>query len=346
MRALFLFLLFLIPSAVHADHPSLNVFMWEDTLAPVVLQQWQSEAGSSLSLSHFDNDDERSLLMMNNPQLPFDVVVLDNVSAQIYGRLGAFEDLSTLKGREHNAPMWNQACGDYAVPYFWGSVGIAYRKSAIDTPPTSWQEFLDLSSSMSGRIGMINDSTETFLPVLYSLGLSPITDDPKQLKHAYPSLIEFNQHVLSYDYVLSYVRSQSDASQMDMALAYSGDQYSLNRFYQQDQWDFVIPDGELFVWVDCLAISHYSQHKPRAKAFLEFLMRPQVAAINAKNIKAATPNLSAMKLLPDWYVNDASLFPEPERIKKARIDSELSADNIALRAKIINQLLKRHEAKH
>ena len=346
MRALFLSLLFLIPTAVHAAHSSINVFMWEDTLAPAILQQWQSETGVSVSLSHFDNDDERSLLMMKNPQLPFDVVVLDNVSAQIYGRLGAFEDISTLKGREHNAPIWNQACGDYAVPYFWGVVGIVYRKSAVDTPPTSWHEFLDISSSMSGRVGMINDSTETFLPVLYSLGLSPTTDDPKQLKRAYPNLIEFNQHVLSYDYVLSYVRSQSDASQMDMALAYSGDQYSLNRFYQQNQWDFVVPAGELFVWVDCLAISRYSPHKPRAKTFLEFLMRPQIAAINAKNIKAATPNLSAMKLLPDWYVNDASLFPEPERIKTAHIDSELSADNIALRAKIINQLLKRHEAKH
>ncbi|MEL7291136.1 MAG: spermidine/putrescine ABC transporter substrate-binding protein [Pseudomonadota bacterium] len=345
MRTPLLFLLCTHACMALAAPSPLKVYMWEDTLASEVQRQWQAETGIALSLSHFDNDDERSLLMMKNPQLPFDVVVLDNVSAQIYGRLGAFEKLSGLEGRQHNDVKWNQACGDYAIPYFWGTVGVAYRKSAVNQPPTTWQEFVSPATALHGKIGMLNDSTETFLPVLYSLGLSPTTDDISQLQQAYPKLMAISDQVLTYDYVLSYVRS-GDASQLDMALAYSGDHYSLNRFYQQDLWGFSVPKGELFVWVDCLAVSRYSENKQAAKQFLEFLMRPQVAASNATNIKAATPNLSAMKLLPHWYVNDASLFPAPERIENARIDSELSADNIGIRTKIINQLLKRHEAKH
>ncbi|NVD05792.1 spermidine/putrescine ABC transporter substrate-binding protein [Vibrio sp. JPW-9-11-11] len=345
MRTSLLFLLFIHSCAALATPTSLKVYMWEDTLASDVKQQWQTETGVDLTLSHFDNDDERSLLMMKNPQLPFDVVVLDNVSAKIYGRLGAFEEISNLQGRQNNAPQWNQACGNYAIPYFWGTVGIAYRKAAVEKPPKTWQEFVAPPEALRGKIGMINDSTETFLPVLYGLGLSPTTDDIEQLKRAYPELLAFSDHILTYDYILSYVRS-GDASELDMALAYSGDQYSLNRFYQKEGWDFVVPQGELFVWVDCLAVSRHSENKRLAKDFLEFMMRPHVAASNAINIKAATPNVSAMKLLPDGYVNDASLFPATERIKNARVDSELSADNIGIRTKIINQLLKRHEAKH
>lgn len=336
----------LYSSLAYAEEKQLNIYMWEDTLSPNVQSDWERISGTSLNLSHFDNDDERSLLMIKSVQLPFDLVILDNVSAQIYGHLGAFEDLSTLKNRANNDPKWNQACGPYAVPYFWGTVGIAYRKDIIAKPPNTWQEFVHPPDNLVGKIGMINDSVESLLPVLYSLGIPPTTDDPQQLQAAYQQMMQFSDKVLSYEYILSYIRSQKNLDQIQMALAYSGDHYSLNRYFNQDKWGYVIPEGELFVWVDCLAVTSHSEQKQTAFALLEYLMSPKVAAKNAIDIKAATPNLKATKLLPDWYLNDASLFPPTERLNNSRIDSELSAQNISLRAKIINQMLKRHEAKH
>ncbi len=73
-------------------------------------------------------------------------------------------------------------------------------------------------------------------------------------------------------------------------------------------------------------------------------MSPEVAAINAKDIKAATPNLSALNLMPDSYRNDASLFPDPALLEQGIIDSELLPAHISLRAKIINSILEQHEA--
>lgn len=346
MRVPFLSLFLFVSSISFASETPLNIYMWEDTLSPNVRSDWEKQTGVPLTLSHFDNDDERSLLMMKSVQLPFDIVVLDNVSAQIYGRLGSFEDLSHLANRGHNKSQWNQACGTHAIPYFWGTVGIAYRKDLIQPPPLTWQEFIHPSDEWAGKIGLINDSIETFLPIFYSLGLSPTTASPTDLQAAYTTIMAFNDSVLTYEYILSYIRSQSDPNQLQIALAYSGDQYSLNRFFGQDKWDYVIPEGEMFLWVDCLAITSHSENKQAAKAFLNYLMDPSVAAKNATDIKAATPNLSAIELLPDWYLDDASLFPSQERMKNARIDSELSAENISMRVKMINQLLKRHEAKH
>ncbi|RTZ15086.1 spermidine/putrescine ABC transporter substrate-binding protein [Vibrio aquaticus] len=344
MRVLFLPLLFFTSSVSLAQ--ALNIYMWEDTLSPQVRAQWEQKSGHSITLSHFDNDDERSQLMMKSIQLPFDVVVLDNVSAQIYGKLGTFENLSTLSNRVHNDKQWNQTCGDYAVPYFWGSVGVAYRKDIIATPPKTWSEFVKPPRKLSGKVGMLNDSVETFLPIFYSLGISPTTENAQEIHQAYPAMVEFNQDVLTYEYILSYIRSQSDPDTLQMTLAYSGDQYSLNRYFGQDNWGYVIPEGEVFLWVDCLAVSAHSDNKQAARAFLNYLMDPKVAAKNAIDIKAATPNRSATKLLPEWYLNDASLFPSQERLANAQIDSQLSAENISLRTKIINRLLKDHEAKH
>lgn len=347
MRALIsFFFLSCYVNPAWSNSSTLNIYLWEDTLSPQVIESWQSKYNTPVHISHFDNDDERSLLMMKSTQLPFDIVLLDNISANIYGNMGSFEPLTDLPNRKYNDSKWNQACGDYAVPYFWGTVGIAYRKDLIKQPPATWQEFVHPKEELIGKIGMIDDTIDTFLPLFYSLGLSPVTDNRSEIQQAYPALQDFSQRVLTFDYLLSYFRSHGITDKLQMALAYSGDHYSLNRLFGQDIWGYTLPEGETYVWVDCLAINSHSKNKKVAKEFLNYLSDPIVAAINATDIKAATPNLRALKLVPDWYRNDASLFPSNERMENSYIDSILSAENISLRTKIINRIVKNHEAQY
>lgn len=219
----FLSLMVLNTVCYQASALELNVYLWEDTIAPSVVEAWHKKTGVSVNLFHFDNDDERSLLMLKSVQLPFDIMVLDNVSAFIFSRQNVFEDLTALPNRANNDPMWLQACGTHAVPYFWGSVGIAYRKSLFDKPPTQWSEVVDIAPAHRGRVGMLKDSVETLLPALYMLNASPITDSIDTLRQAYRLLDAANPHILTYEYVLSYVRSHPQTDNLHMAVSYSGD---------------------------------------------------------------------------------------------------------------------------
>jgi spermidine/putrescine transport system substrate-binding protein len=81
-----------------------------------------------------------------------------------------------------------------------------------------------------------------------------------------------------------------------------------------------------------------------AKEFLSYLTQPKVAAQNALDIGGGTPNIKALKYLPDSYKNNRTIFPAPERMKYAIIDQELSPTNLNIRAKIINSLITQHEA--
>lgn len=329
-----------------AEPPPINIYMWEDSLSPQVILEWQTLNNQKIKISNFDNDDERNLLMMNSPKLPFDIVVLDNTSAQLYGDLGAFDDLSSLKNTKNNAPRWNQACGRYAIPYFWGSVGIAYRKDRMSTPPQTWNEFLSPRPELRGHIGMITDTVETLLPALSGMGASPITENANDLHQAYSQMQTVLPNIATFEYILSYVRSHDDAENIAMAMAYSGDNYALNRYMNTSTWGYVLPKGQPYIWVDCMAINKNSNNKQQAKALLEYLSQPQVAAENAKYVRAATPNSSALKLMPDWYLNDSTLFPQQIAEGQGQIDAGLSANNISLRAKIIHKLLKDHETQH
>lgn len=323
----------------------LNIYLWEDTLSKKVINDWEETTNTPINQFHFDNDDERSLLMLKSIQLPFDIIVLDNVSAQIFARQNAFEDLSNLKGRENLDPTWNKVCGSHAIPYFWGSVGILYRKTIFGTnPPQKWQDFLNPSPEIEGHIGMIQDSVETLLPALYSLDVPPASDDMTSLKKGYEMMSQMNKSILTYEYALSYVRSHNDSNDLFMAIAYSGDQNSLNKYFKNDDWSFITPDGAPYLWFDCMAINSNSEHKKEAKEFLTYLTQPKVAAQNALDIGGGTPNIKALQFLPDSYKNNRSIFPDPKRMKNAIIDQELSPQNLNIRAKIINSLITQHEA--
>lgn len=323
----------------------LNIYLWEDTLSQKVINDWQKNTDISINQFHFDNDDERSLLMLKSVQLPFDIIVLDNVSAQIFARQNAFEDLSDLKGRENIDPKWNKVCGSHAIPYFWGSVGVLYRKSIFGSnPPQTWNDFLTPSPEIKGHIGMIQDSIETLLPAMYSLGKPPASDDIATLKTGYDMMSKMNQNILTYEYALSYVRSHENSNDLYMAIAYSGDQNSLNKFFKNDDWSFITPKGAPYLWFDCMAINSNSEHKKEAKEFLSYLTQPKVAAQNALDIGGGTPNIKALKYLPNSYKNNRTIFPAPERMKYAIIDQELSPTNLNIRAKIINSLITQHEA--
>jgi spermidine/putrescine transport system substrate-binding protein len=93
-----------------------------------------------------------------------------------------------------------------------------------------------------------------------------------------------------------------------------------------------------------MAVNSHSVNKQEAKAFLDFLMLPEIAAMNAEDIQAATPNLSAISLMTEEYRNDSSLFPSPYLIDRGIIDSEISPGNLNIRAKIINSVINQHEA--
>ncbi len=329
----------------HVIASELNIYLWEDTISPRVIEAWNKTHDTKLNFYHFDNDDERSLLMLSSEQIPFDVVILDNVSAQLFSHQETFEDLSTFSANQYNGAMWQQACGTHSIPYFWGYVGIAYRKSKVSKAPTQWRELVDIDENMKGHVGLIQDSIETLLPALYSLNLSPLTASVKELKQAYEKMEAATPDILTYEYALSYVRSHSNNDGLYMSLSYSGDQFSLNRYFENNDWDFVLPEGRPYIWVDCLAVNNASQNKQQAKLFLEFLMQPEIAAINAQDIKAATPNVNAMAFMPDSYIKDKTIFLTDDLLTHSIIDSQLSSSNLSQRAKIINSLIKQHEAK-
>ena len=74
------------------------------------------------------------------------------------------------------------------MPYFWGSVGIGYRKSKLGTVD-SWKVLLD-SDEYSGRMALMADTRFVMGVALLYLGYSANTINPDEINAARDLLIK------------------------------------------------------------------------------------------------------------------------------------------------------------
>lgn len=347
MNNTFWFFSLLMFSASLVAEP-LRLLNWEDYIDPEVLQAWQEQEGQ-LEEIYFDNDQDRDAILMNSERHQIDIAVVDEVIASRFGRNGSLIKLdeTLIPNLKHIEPFWRQRCGEYAIPYLWGTLGIAYRDDKVKTPPKSWADILLPEQSLQGHIGMINDFADLLGPALFYLNYDLNTGNQEELKDAFSLLKKQAQSVLTYEYPLSYMAHSPRAKELYMAVAYSGDQYSLtDRFPESGyNWSYAIPEEGTVLWVDCLAINRNSRKQKEAIRFLNYISSPEVAARNAIYNMIATPNLTAKSSIPKEQLQDLSIYPDQTILAKSQLYKEMSNKNTEIRLKISNAILNIHESK-
>ena len=75
---------------------------------------------------------------------------------------------------------------------------------------------------------------------------------------------------------------------------------------------YVIPREGALMWFDTLAIPADAAHPGNAHAFINYLLRPEVAAANSNFVKYATANTAALAQVNEELRNDAGIYPTPE----------------------------------
>ena len=66
------------------------------------------------------------------------------------------------------------------------------------------------------------------------------------------------------------------------------------------------------MWFDSFAIPVEAAHPDEAHAFIDFMMRPEVAAANTNIIAYASGNLAAKAFVKPEILADPDIYPPPE----------------------------------
>ena len=306
-------------SASAAEEKKLSFYTWDTYIADTTLGDFKSASGVEVKMDLFsDNAELFAKLRGGNPG--YDVVLpSDNYVARMSkaGMLQPLDHSLIPNFRKNIAPAFQDADFDpgrrFSMPYMSGTLGIGYRKSKLQGPPTSWSiVFGDESANYAGRIGWIGAADEMMGMALRHLGFSYNDADEANLKAAADLLIRHKKNVKGiFD---DNGQDLLASGEIDLAVEWNGDIAQL--ITEDDDIGYAVPADGGLRWQDGLCIPTGAPHPQNAHAFLNFLLGAEIGRDLAAYIQYATPNAAARALMDDGYKNNPAIFPPEEALAK------------------------------
>ena len=304
-----------------------NVYNWADYVAPDTIKRFEAHTGIKVNYDLYDSSEvvDVKLLAGNSG---YDVVVHSNQFSSRLAPIGVFQELdfSKLKniGNLDNGIVDKisvyEKVKPYNIPYHWGTTGYAWNVEMVrarlpDHPMDSGDVLFDpevVSKLADCGVSLLDGSTDLFPMVLAYLGLDPTASDAKTIAAAEAQL----NLVRPYIRYFSNQKMISDLPNKEVcvAMSWSGDYAQAAARAEEAGLDielrYTVPKEGSGLWVDGLYIPSDAPHPDNAYKFIDFLMRPDVAADIANTVYYANANRASFELIDPAILNNPSIFPD------------------------------------
>ena len=303
----------------------LNLYNWSEYMPQTVLDQFTEETGIKVVYTTYDSNEAmyaRLKLLDESSQYDLAVPSTYYVNKMRNEGLLAPIDRSKLSGFDNiDATLVNldiDPGNQYSVPYLWGTTGIAVNGDAID--PETVTRWADLwKPEYQGRIMMMNDVREVFHVGLRVLGYSANSTNPEEIEAAYNKLAELMPGVRTFN---------SDAPRMpylegetDIGMIWNGE--AVMGAEDMPSLTYIYPQEGAIVWFDSFVIPKNAKNVEAAHKFIDFMLRPEIAAEISTEIGYATPNLPARELLDEEVKSDRAVYPTAEDMANAEVQEDV-----------------------
>jgi putrescine transport system substrate-binding protein len=223
------------------------------------------------------------------------------------------------------------------TPYMWGTTGIGYNIKKVreilgpNAKLDSWSLIFEpsIASKLAQcGIAVLDDPEDAFTSALLWKGMNPAVSDNAALANLKTTYMAIRQHI-KYFHSSKYISDLANG-EICVAMGYSGDVFQARDRAEEAangvQIDFFIPKEGATRWIDVMAIPKDAPHMANANRFINYLMKPEVAANISNYVSFATPNTAAKKLLDPELAADQSIYPSPEVTAKLVNSPSFAAD--------------------
>jgi putrescine transport system substrate-binding protein len=316
-----------------------NVYNWSDYIDPAMLEKFTAETGIKVNYDVFDSNEvlETKLLAGNTG---YDVVVPSASFLERQIKAGVFQKLDRSK-----LPNWSNLDPDilqrvalhdpgneHSVNHMWGTDGVGYNEGKIkaimpNAPLDSWDMIFEpkvVSKFKDCGVSVLDAPSELSAVILAYLGKDPNSQDPADLKLVEDKLMSIRPYIRMI-HSSQYIDALANG-EICLALGWSGDVLQArDRAKEAGQGNVIkyyVPKEGTIIWFDMYAIPADAPHPDSAHAFINFMMKPEVAAANSNFVNYATGNAASIPLVNENVRNDPGVYPPPE--VKAKLFPDLS----------------------
>ena len=315
----------------------LNVVNWSDYIDPTVLDEFTTETGIKVVYDTYDSSQAIDRRLMAG-KTGYDVVVSSaarlpqQIKAGLYQKL----DRSKLPNAGNLVPevMARLAAADpgnqYALDYMWFTAGIAYnvkkareRLGGADpaTALATWDAAFkpDLAKKFSDcGVYVFDTAPELFAVALADLKLGLGPRNEADLARAADLLFRVRPFVKQIP--ATEVANALAKGEICLAVTWASDAVQARDRARETNNEveigYAIPAEGTLVEIDSLSIPKDAPHVEAAYRFIDFLMRPDIAARNSRATNAASGIADAKPLLDARLAADPAVYPDDEAMKR------------------------------
>jgi putrescine transport system substrate-binding protein len=322
---------------------SLNVYNWTSFIEPSVIADFEKDFGVKVHYDVYDSNEMMEVKLLAG-HTNYDVVVPGGSFFEKERKAGVYQklDKSLLPNLKNLDPEAARAVGildpgnEYGVDYMWlVTVGLGYDAAKIRArvpaaPVDSWRLIFDPQVAAKFQdcgISVLDSPDDVVGAALAYLGKDPNSESLEDLESAEKVLLPIRPYLRYIDST----RYFADLANGDicLALGWSGDvaqaRQRANEAGGGVQINYSIPaEGSLSI-VDVLAIPADAPHAANAHLFINYLLRPDVAAKNASTVTYASGVADSAALVSEELRNDTAVYPTPQaraRLKPMRARSQ------------------------
>ncbi len=303
-----------------------NVYNWAEYIALDTIDKFEAEYGIKVNYDVYDSAEvlDVKLLAGNSG---YDVVIHSKQFASRLAPIGVFEKLDysrldNIRNMDQDliarVDVYERTNG-FAIPYHWGTTGYAWNAEMVrerlpNHPMDSGDVIFDpevVSKLADCGVSFLDGPTDMFPMVLAYLGRDPNALDDENLAAAEAQL----KLVRPYVRYFSNQKMATDLANKEIcvAMSWSGDFLTAMLRAKQAGLDmdlrYTIPKEGSGLWVDGVFMPADAPHKDNAYLFMNFLMRPDIAADIAKEVWYANVNKASWELMGEEMLKHPAIYP-------------------------------------
>lgn len=325
-----------LASVAMADGKDLYMLNWSEYIVPEIIEGFEKETGIKVHYNVIDSNEMIEAKMMAGSS-GYDIIVPSIHILRRLADLGLLAplDKSKLKNYGHldKAKMAKVATVDtgntYGIPYTELSTGIGYNVEKVqaimgkDYEIDSWDAvFKPENMEKLKRCGVsyLDSPSDMICTAMIYLGKNPASEVAKDYDAA-KELLEKSIPYAAYTHNAKY-KEDLTSGEVCVSVGWSGDIASAGFTAQENNLGtikYVIPKEGALMGYDMMAIPKDAKNKDNAHLFLDYMMRPEIAAIITNQIFYASANADATQYVDQRVRDHKGIYYEPSALERLQI---------------------------
>ncbi|HLN64414.1 MAG TPA: spermidine/putrescine ABC transporter substrate-binding protein [Symbiobacteriaceae bacterium] len=300
----------------------LNLFSWAEYFPEEVLKGFETEYGVKINYDTYANNEEMaSKLQAGGGQ--YDLAVPSTYMVESLAKQGLLQEIDQklLPNMKNLDPQFLNLPHDkgnkFSVPYMWGTMSVAYNSKYVTKAPEKWADLLD--PAYKNKIVAVDDGREIFGIGLQALGYSRNETDPKKLKEAQEWLKKLMPNIKAWD--SDNPKAMLISEEAWIGLVWNGE--AALAMAENKDIKYMIPKDGGSIWLDNMVVPKGAKNAYTAHVFMNYIMRPEVAAKVGTGYPYGLPNLKGFELLPAEIKSNVASYPPKAWLAKVEYAADL-----------------------